>query len=110
MTEAVAELKSRRSFGDIAEYLERTLKDNEKLVRKLVELMEENDRLKKKTLNGRDGAELAARERLLKDEFERKAHEIRLEMKKEHRQLLKQVEMLKQDLAGCFCREEGKLP
>jgi hypothetical protein len=99
--------KSRLSYGDIAEYLERTLKDNENLARKLAELLEENDRLKKSptTLNGRHEAELAVRERLLKDEFERKTQEIRLEIKKEHRQLTLHVEKLKEELAGCFCRQ-----
>ncbi len=104
MTEAVSELKSRRSFGDIAEYLERTLKDKEKLERKLAELIEENDRLRKKPSNGRNEAELAVRERLLKDEFERRTQQMRLEMKKEHRQLEQQVARLKEDLAGCLCR------
>ena len=76
--------------------------------------LEENNRLasrcaqveSKVTGNGRQQAELAARERLLKDEFERKTQEIRLEMNKERRQLLEYVEKLKQDLAGCFCRQQ----
>jgi hypothetical protein len=97
--------KSRLSFGDIAEYLERTLKDNENLERKLAQLIEENDRLKKMSLNGRQEAELAMRERLMKDELERRTQAIRVEMKKEHRELVQHVEKLKGDLLGCFCRQ-----
>jgi hypothetical protein len=136
MTEAVKSLHSRseaqwwnvpRSLGDIAEHLERTFKDRQNLERKLTELVEENKRLasrcakvdaeladtsagklKSKTAgHGRQEAELAMRERLLKDEFERKTQELRLEMNKERRQLVECVEQLKKELAGCFCRQEA---
>jgi hypothetical protein len=134
MTEAVNPQYSRsevqwwnvpRSLGDIAEHLERTLKDRQNLERKLAELLEENTRLasrcvqfdsalasagklKSKTAgHGRQEAELAVRERLLKDEFERKTQELRLEMNKERRQLVESVEQLKKELAGCFCRQHS---
>jgi hypothetical protein len=133
MTEAVKSRHARseaqwwnvpRSLADIAEHLERTFKDRQNLERKLTELVEENNRLasrcaavdaelasmgklKSKTAGpGRHEAELAVRERLLKDEFERKTQELRLEMNKERRQLVECVEKLKMELAGCFCRQQ----
>jgi hypothetical protein len=117
MTEAVEQLHSRseaqwwnrkRSLGDIAEHLERTFKDKQNLELKLTELLEENRQLKSKTaVRGRHEAELAVRERLLKDEFERKTQELRLEMNKERRQLVERVEQLKKELEGCFCRQHS---
>ena len=108
MTVAVEQLQPRlgRSFGDIAEYLERTLKEKQSLERKLAEVLEENARLKSRTtFKGRQDAEFAVRERFLRDEFERKVQEIRLEVKKERRQLAQHVEKLEEELAGCFCRQ-----
>jgi hypothetical protein len=102
MTEAVEQT---RSFGDIAEYLERTFKDKQTLERRLIEVLEENKRLKSRAIGGRHEAELALRERLLKDEFERKTQALQLEMNKERRQLVECVEKLKKELAGCFCRQ-----
>ena len=138
MTEAVEQLSSRsqaqwwnkpRSLKDIAEHLERAVKLEENLERKLTELLAENNRLarrcaqadadlaatmesmeklkSKPAVRGRQEAELAVRERLLRDEFERKTQEIRLEMKKERLQLVESVEQLKKELEGCFCRKHS---
>jgi len=125
MTEAVDPLyfwNKPRSLTDIAEHLERRFKDEQKLERKLNELVEENSRLarrcaqvdaelavlkSKPAVNGRHEAELAVREKLLKDEFERKTQELRIEMKKERRQLVENVEQLKKELEGCFCRQQS---
>ena len=132
MTEAVEQLSSRsqaqwwnkpRSLKDIAEHLERTIKLEENLERKLTELVAENNRLARRcaqadadlavlkskpaAVNGRHEAELAVRERLLKDEFERKTQELQLEMKKERRQLVASVEQLQKELEGCFCRKHS---
>jgi hypothetical protein len=94
--------KATRSLRDIADYLERSLNDKQNLEQKLAELLVENKRL---SSNGRQQAELAARERLLRDEFERKTQELRLEMNKERRLLSDSVDRLKKELAGCFCRQ-----
>jgi hypothetical protein len=134
MTEAVKPLYSPsevqwwnvpRSLGDIAEHLERTFKDKQNLEQKLTELVEENKRLAircakvdaelasieklngKTAGQGRQEAELAVRERLLKDEVERKTQELRIEMNKERRLLVECVERMKKELAGCFCRQEA---
>ena len=131
MTEAVEPLYFRsqaqwwnkpRSLTDIAEHLERRFKDEQNLEKKLTELIEENSRLAKRCAQvdaeltmlkskpfglGRHEVELAVRERLLRDEFERKTQELRLEMKKERRQLVENVEQLQKELEGCFCRQHS---
>lgn len=102
--------KTGRSLGEIADRLEHALAEKEKLERRVAELLAENERLaadvraQKLTAGGRQQAVFAARERLVKDEFERKLQALQLELNKErhrHARELKQIEM---DRAGCICK------
>src|SRR5262245_49596913 len=53
---------------------------------------------------GRQQAEMAAREKLIRDEFERKIQELRLELNKERHLLAKRLEKMKAEAASCICR------
>ena len=48
-------------------------------------------------------AESAARDRLLKDEFERKVQELHVEVKRERMKYAEQMHALKQKMANCIC-------
>ena len=107
-----------RPLGETAEQLERALADKQALESRLADVLEENRRLQlrygrelqDKSGAGRQVAELAARERLLKDECERKVQAIQLELNKERHQLNKErnqyarhIEKMELDRAGCIC-------
>jgi hypothetical protein len=104
--------KSARSLGEIAELVEVTLKDKQQLERKLSELAQENGRLSESLSElqsrpggkGRQQAELAARERLIRDEYERKAQALQLEFNKERRLLADRFKKMQDQMAGCICR------
>jgi hypothetical protein len=53
---------------------------------------------------GRQQAEMAAREKLIRDEFERKIQQLQLELNKERHLMAKCLEKMKAALAGCICR------
>ena len=116
-----------RSASDIAELLVRSHADKEELQNRLTELAEENTLLQlrctavkaeleeeRTRLNGeiealrsggtgRREAESAARERLVKDEMERKIQSLQVELNKERQR----AERLKERVAGCLCGEIG---
>jgi hypothetical protein len=48
---------------------------------------------------------LAARERLIRDEFERKYQELAVAMKRERNRYTEEVQKLKRQLSGCICRD-----
>jgi hypothetical protein len=115
----------------IAEQLERALADKQALESRLADVLEENRRLclrydqanseaevrkqlQDKPGAGRQVAELAARERLLKDECERKVQALQIELNKERHQLNKErnqyakhIEKMELDRASCICRSVG---
>ena len=57
------------------------------------------------TAGGRLVAESAARERLLKDEFERIVQSLRVDLKMERQRTESQLKAMKDRLAGCICGE-----
>jgi hypothetical protein len=112
------------SLGEIAEQLERALADKRALESRLADILEENRRLclrygkqfQDKSGAGRQVAELAARERLLKDEWERKVQALQVELNKERHQLNKErnqyakhIEKMELDRASCICRSVQSL-
>jgi len=107
------------SLVEIAEQLERALADKQALESRLADILEENRRLRlryekqlqDKSGAGRQLAELAARERLLKDECERKVQALQIELNKERHHLNKErtqyarhIEKMELDRASCICR------
>ena len=133
--------KTSRSLREIAEHLERAVKEKQDLERRFVDLLQENiklslrcakadaevtsERVRRSTEvaslrvqlsenekqtkikpagEGKQQAELAAREKLIKDEFERKIQTLQLESKRERHQLANRVEKMKAELANCICR------
>jgi hypothetical protein len=50
---------------------------------------------------------LAAKERLIRDEFERKYQELALEVKRERNRYTEEVQKLKRQLSNCICRVSG---
>ena len=54
-------------------------------------------------------AELAAREKLIRDEFERKLQTIQVAMKQERHQLQQRVAKMKEEMSGCICRQTMEL-
>jgi hypothetical protein len=50
---------------------------------------------------------LAARERLIRDEFERKYQELAVEMKRERNRYKEEVQKLKRQLLNCICGVSG---
>jgi hypothetical protein len=47
---------------------------------------------------------LAAKERLIRDEFERKYQELAVEMKRERNRYTEEVQKLRRQLSNCICR------
>jgi DNA repair exonuclease SbcCD ATPase subunit len=75
------------------------------------QVAESRKQLQEKPGAGRQVAELAARERLLKDEYERKVQALQLELNKERHQFTKErtvytqrIEKMQLDRAACICR------
>jgi hypothetical protein len=50
---------------------------------------------------------LAARERLIRDEFERKYQELAVEVKQERNRHIEEVRKLKRQLSNCICGASG---
>jgi chromosome segregation ATPase len=67
------------------------------------EIDEAKQRVQETSGAGRREAESAARERLIKDEFERRIEAVRLEFNREKQRWAKQIEDMKQKMAGCIC-------
>ncbi len=128
--------KASRSLSEIADYLEQALRDKAALQYRLVDLLEENERLhlrcsrtaepnrpvtetglaasalstgkgidEKFEVAGWQKAALAAREKLIRDEFERKTQLLQVELNRERHALAKRMEQLEQEMSGCICRE-----
>ncbi len=109
--------KANLSLGALAENLDRALAEKQVLERRLAEALEENRRLSaqvsdgqqklqdKPAISGRHYAEFAARERLLKDEYERRVQALQTEFNKERHQHAKRLEQMKMDMANCICKE-----
>jgi len=49
---------------------------------------------------------LAAKERLMRDEFERKYQELAVEVKRERHRYTEEVQKLKRQLSTCICRTD----
>jgi hypothetical protein len=108
--------KDHRSTSEMAEYLAQSHVDKQALECQVAELQEENRLLKSELAEamekqrqntgvGRREAEAAARERLLKDEFERKVESIQVDLNRIRQRAVKQVEEMKAKMAGCICGE-----
>jgi hypothetical protein len=50
---------------------------------------------------------LAAKERLIRDEFERKYQELAVEVKQQRNRYTEEVQKLKKQLSNCICRVSG---
>ena len=50
---------------------------------------------------------LAAKEKLIRDEFERKYQELAVEVKRERKRYTEEVQKLKRQLSNCICRVSG---
>ena len=108
--------KDHRSTSEMAEYLAQSHVDKQALECQLAELQDENRLLKSELADavekqkgsmgaGRREAESAARERLLKDEFERKVESLQVELNRIRQRALKQAEEMQAKMAGCICGE-----
>ena len=128
--------KSARSFTEIAELVESTIRDNRNLEHRIVELLQENSRLRERSEtadteltreklrlgaeitalknkmaasstrpNGEGGyqSEFAAREKLLRKEFEERVQMLQLQLKKERHDITQSMVKMKHALAGCMC-------
>jgi hypothetical protein len=127
------------SLTDIAEDLERALRHQHEIERRLDEALLERDRLNarcaeanaelasvrirlksqisemqlaessKVVFSRRQQAELAAKEKLIRDEFERKLQELQVAVKQERHQLQQRLAKMKEELSGCICRQTMEL-
>jgi hypothetical protein len=57
----------------------------------------------------RQQAELAAREKLMRDEFERKLQTIQVALKQERHQLQQRLAKMKEEMSACICRQAMEL-
>jgi hypothetical protein len=62
-----------------------------------------------KTVSSRQQAEFAAREKLIRDECERKLQAVQISVKQERRQLQARLDRMKEELSGCICRQTMEL-
>jgi hypothetical protein len=62
-----------------------------------------------KTASSRNQAEFAAKEKLIRDEYERKLQAFQVSLKQERRQLQARIDRMKEDLSGCICRQTMEL-
>jgi hypothetical protein len=117
--------KGNRSSREIAERLARSHVDKEALEVRVAELLEENKMLKlqctavtaelaekRQRLNaeiaaaaGRGKVECVGRERLEKDDLERKIQALQMELARERQRAAKQIQEMKDKTAGCICGE-----
>ena len=114
--------RGNRSLNDIAEHLQVALHKNNELERRLTEVLSETHELQRRLAEsnaaakaaeeatakvkgiGRQHAELTARERLMRDELERKIQTLELELKRERHLSAQKVATMKNELAGCICQ------
>ena len=110
-----------RSTSEMAEWLAQSQVNKQALEQQIAELLEENKRLigeidglqsqlaeavekQKDNLGaGRREAVSAARERLLKDEFERKIEDLQVELNRVRQRATKQIEDLQTRVSDCIC-------
>jgi hypothetical protein len=127
------------SLTDIAEDLEHALRRQQEVERRLREALREKDRLNARfaqanaelanvrsrwrseiadlqsqlaessTTNGRRQAELVAREKLLRDEFERKLQALQIALKQERHQANLRLTRMNDELSTCICRQTMEL-
>ena len=127
--------KDHRSASEMAERLARSHVDKQELESRLDELLHENNILKlqcsaaaaeledeqkrltgeadklraqlelKQSGVGRQEAESSARERLLKDAFERKIEDLQVALNRERQHSARQVEEMETRLGNCICGE-----
>ena len=127
--------KDHRSASEMAERLARSHVDKQELEARLDELLHENNILKlqcssaaveledeqkrfkaeiasllsqlelKQTGVGRHEAESAARERLLKDDLERKIEALQVELNREKQRSARRLEEMESRLGNCICGE-----
>jgi hypothetical protein len=108
---------TRRSLQEIAEHLESIVTEKQDIERRLKEVLDEKNALRIDTirlkseietvqgqLQGGQRAELAAKEKLIKDDFERRVQALKTDFQKERHQLLLVVQKMKKELSGCICR------
>jgi len=98
-----------QSLSDIAAYLEHVLEENTKLERLLKEAIRERITLHLQYAEANAGlekkqTEYSAREKLARDDYERRIQEVQTEFRRERHQLQQLVRSLKTDLDGCICK------
>jgi hypothetical protein len=127
--------RRRLSLSEFAEQFERIIEENKELETRLraaldekAALQEVHDQLSAKfdcetsrlnleltdlrtQVNGRLDSLMSVRERLMKDEFERKFQELTMEVKGERNRYGQLIEKMKTQLSACICRPNlGRTP
>src|SRR5689334_19402209 len=101
-----------QSLSDITAYLEHVLEENKKLECLLKETIRERITLHLQYAEANANLEkrqkeFSAREKLAKDEYERRLQAFQTHFKKERHQLQKLIRNMKIDLDSCICKVDG---
>jgi hypothetical protein len=114
----------RPSLSEFADQFEKAIKEKQDLTRRLQSALEEIAKLnsnvadlecqlaasKRSASSAADArleSLLAARERLIRDEFERKFQDLSLEVKRQRKKYAHQIAEMKQQMSNCICRASG---
>jgi hypothetical protein len=114
LTELVKEntllkIQSSVAIRDLTAERQRNHEDRERLDSELTglksQLQQAEERVQETAGAGRREAESAARERLLRDDFEKKIDFLKTQLNKERQGFANQLQEMKAKMAGCICGE-----
>ena len=89
-------VRQQLSLSEFAEQFEEVINENDRLNLEIVGLRSQ--------LSGRLDSLLAAKEKLMRDEFDRKFQELQVEVKRERNKYAELMREVKKQLSSCICR------
>lgn len=114
-------------LADITDHLAQAFQEKQELDLRLKEVVHQRDALQERlseasgeiarlqkqladaikselVVKGRQSAEIAVRERLIRDDVQREFQTLQIQLKRERHQLSQKIARMESDLSGCICR------
>ena len=89
-------VRQQLSLSEFAEQFEEVINENDRLNSEIVDLRAQ--------LNGRLQSLLAVKEKLIRDEFDRKFRDLQVDVKRERSKYAELIQEVKKQLSSCICR------
>src|SRR5262249_39186225 len=102
-----ADGQTRASFNDFAEQFQGLLNEKRELTFLLSNARVEIVQLQSQ-LSGRQQSLLASKEKLIREEYERKFQDLRVEVRQERSRQNKLIEEMKKQITTCICRAKAR--